>query len=220
VIDAPEPGSDGSETPTDDRTRIRLNIGLWIVLLVVATCVVVGGTEMWSKHADDGGSVWSRIGRTLVDKHEPAADLGQDVGKGVVTALPGMPDNDQRRIADVIEASTKMVTAFLNVSWKNTDGSFAEVRSMSTGDFRKQYDKSTKSLDTLAKRVHSTETGEVDWAGYVAGDQDSATVILATSGTVSSKVTKYQPQARLYRIQLDLQKVGDRWLVNNLQFVS
>lgn len=215
--DAAVSSASGSLTGTG---RTRLNIALWLAVLVLATAVIALGAWMWNKHSGDGGSVWTRIGHTLVDKQEPAADLGQDVGKGVVTSLPTMPDNDQQRIADVLESGTKMVTAFLNVDWRHTDSAFAEVRSMATGDFRKQYDKSTKSLATLTKRVKSTETGEVDWAGYVAGDQDSATVILATSGTVSSNVTKHQPQARLYRIQVDLQKVGDRWLVNNLQFVS
>ncbi|GAB3860221.1 hypothetical protein GCM10028801_22640 [Nocardioides maradonensis] len=208
----------GSQVNSD---RTRLNIGLWLAALVAAAVVLFLGSQMWHLHSGDGGTVLDRAGNTLIDKHDQAAaGLGADVGAGVVTSVPEAPSGDQQRLADILTAGTRMVTSFLNVDWKNPDASFAAVRAASTGAFRTQYDKSTAAIAKLARRMHSTERGEVIWAGYVAGDADSATVIAVTSGTVASKATKYQPHARFYRIQLDLQKVGQDWLVNNLQFVS
>ena len=219
-------GSGGPTVSTEpealtDSSRTKLNISLWVAVLVAAAVVIYLGSQMWDQHADDGGGVLHRVGRTLVDSRSaPAVELGDDVGKGVVARLPESSDADQERLASILETGSKLVTAFLNIEWKHPETSFDAVRSMATGAFKKQYDKSTKSLATLAKRVHSVEKGEVVWAGYVGGDKNSATMVLATSGTVTSNVTKHQPQARFYRIQLDLTKVGSSWLVNNLQFVS
>jgi Mce-associated membrane protein len=62
--------------------------------------------------------------------------------------------------------------------------------------------------------------GEVLWAGVVDVDEDSATVIAATSGTVANRQTNNQPVARNFRLRLDLVREDGRWLTNDLQFVG
>ena len=54
--------------------------------------------------------------------------------------------------------------------------------------------------------------GEVLWAGVVDVDQDSATVIAATSGTVANQQTDNQPVARNFRLRLDLVLEDGQWL--------
>ena len=71
----------------------------------------------------------------------------------------------------------------------------------------------------LTQRAQATQTGEVEWAGLVAGDDDSATVIVATSGTVANKLTEFEPVARTYRLQLEVDFVDGRWLTSDLQYV-
>ena len=51
-------------------------------------------------------------------------------------------------------------------------------------------------------------------------DPDSATVIVATDGTVQNKQTGPTPRAEIYRIQLQLVLEKGRWLTSDLQFVS
>lgn len=60
----------------------------------------------------------------------------------------------------------------------------------------------------------------VVWTGLVAGDDDSATVIVATSGTVKNKTTKFAEESVNYRIQVQLVSDDGTWLANDLQFVE
>ena len=88
-----------------------------------------------------------------------------------------------------------------------------------TGDFRDQYSQATEALITLLQDNKSIRTGEVIWAGVVAQDPDSATVILATTGTVQNNQTGANPKAENYRIQMQLVAEKGRWLTSDLQFV-
>lgn len=214
-------GGPGGGAERADGARTRLNIVLWVIALLCAIAVIVLAATMWSKHSSDEGGFGTRLGHTLVDKRAaPVVDFGKDVGKGVVTAQPASQPGDQQRIADVVETSAKMVDAFVNIDWRRTDSQFATVRSMATGDFQKQYDKSTKSIAKLSQRVHSVETGEVVWAAYVAGDAKTADTIVAVNGTVSSTLTKNEAVTKNLRLKVDLKKIDGRWLVDNVQFVS
>src|SRR6478752_7219825 len=59
------------------------------------------------------------------------------------------------------------------------------VAAGATGDFAKQYDTSTKDVVKILTKAKSVMKGEVLWAGIVDSDDDSASVIVATSGTVA-----------------------------------
>ena len=57
------------------------------------------------------------------------------------------------------------------------------------------------------------------WAGVVAQDPDSATVILATTGTVAEQPDRRQARGRELPLQLDLVSEKGKWLTSDLQFV-
>ena len=73
-----------------------------------------------------------------------------------------------------------------------------------TGDFAKQYAKSTEGVIEILEQNKSVMDGEVLWAGVVDPDQDSATVIVATTGTVANTQTGNKPVARNFRLKLEL----------------
>jgi Mce-associated membrane protein len=120
----------------------------------------------------------------------------------------------------VIDAATKMSNAFLNLDFEDVDASTEAVLSLATGAFRTQYQQSAEGLKKVATRAKSVQTGEVLWAGVVAADEDSATVIIASTGTVSNKTTKFEAVPRSYRLQLDLTVEDGQWLTRDLQFVA
>ena len=62
--------------------------------------------------------------------------------------------------------------------------------------------------------------GEVVWIGVVDADDDSATVLAATTGTVANAQTDDEPVARAFRLRLELVLVDGRWLTSDLQFVA
>ena len=78
----------------------------------------------------------------------------------------------------------------------------------------------TGLLAKLLTDNKSVRTGEVLWTGVVAQDPDSATVIIATTGTVANNQTGNQPKAENYRLQLQLVLEKGKWLTSDLQFVA
>ena len=178
-------GGSGDEPVTPGGTRVRLDIGLFVLALLLACGCVFGGVLVVQQHRDDE--------RT---------------------------EAEQERYGDVLAAARHEVEAFINIDYRDAQESIDAVASGATGDFRKQYDSSSAGVVKLLRREQSVMDGEVLWAGVVNVDADSATVLAATTGTVANRSTKNQQVARYFRLKLDLQKVDDRWLTSNLEFVG
>jgi Mce-associated membrane protein len=113
-----------------------------------------------------------------------------------------------------------VTTAFINIRYDDAQASIDKVVAGATGAFKEQYTKSTEALVKLLQDNESIRTGEVLWTGVVAQDPDSATVIVATDGTVQNKQTGGEPRAEIYRLQLQLELEEGRWLTSDLQFVA
>jgi len=220
------PVTPGSPEEQEGRSTARLNIVLYVVALLCLAAVVPLSFRMWDVHerdeGDHSGNWFENAIAVIADKRvDRAADtrVGQDVGAGTIEAMDPAPEADQLRTAEQLEAATKMVNAFLNLQYEEIDANIETVKSLATGPFLHQYTRAAADLTKLIQRAQATQTGEVVWAGLVAGDDDDATVIAATTGTVANKVTDFEPQARTYRLQLDLELVDGRWLTSDLQYV-
>jgi Mce-associated membrane protein len=197
------------EPPSSEDSRVGLNITLWVVVIVCAVGAIWFGQWNWDKENEpQPRSVSSDF------------QAGDRIGDAQVEAVPLADDEEQERTAAVIDAATKMANAFLNLDYEDVDASAEAVLSMATGAFRTQYQQSTEGLEKVAKRAKSVQTGEVVWAGVVAVDDDSATVIVASSGSVSNTTTKLKAVPRSYRLQLDLTLEDGQWLTRDLQFVA
>ncbi len=215
------PGEQGS------RSRVRLNSALYVVAVLCLGLVVVLSVLMSNAHRDDGGDrsgSWFESAVAVVkdERVSVAADnrAGEDVGPGTVAAMDPAPEDEQVRTADQLEGATKMVNAFLNIGYEDVEANIEAVKSLATGQFLRQYTTASNDLAKLTRRARATQTGEVVWTGLVAGDDDDATVIVATNGTVTNELTDFEPQARTYRLQLDVQLVDGRWLTSDLQYVE
>jgi Mce-associated membrane protein len=127
---------------------------------------------------------------------------------------------EQERYGDVLAAATDEANAFVNIRYDDLESSVERVTDGATGSFKKQYSKLQEGVLDVLKREKSVMEGKVLWAGVVDVDQDSATVIVATSGTVANQQSNNQPVARNFRLRLDLVLENGRWLTNDLQFVG
>lgn len=216
----------GTVTEGDpERSQKRLNVVLYAMVLACAGAVALAGTVMWQQHKSDGGDtsggVASHAWSVLVDRRAEGGNTraGDKVGSKIITAVPAGSTSEQERVALALESATKMVNAFLNVRYTDVDATVEAVLSMAAGNFKDQYTKSTKGIRATARRAQSVAKSDVVWAGYVTGDDDSATVLLAATGTVENKQTD-KPQARTYRVQVELILQDGRWLTRDLQFVA
>ncbi len=127
---------------------------------------------------------------------------------------------EQERYGDVLAAATAEAEAFINIRYDDAQASVDQVAAGATGDFRKQYDSSAKGFLQVLEQNRSVMDGKVIWSGVVDVDQDSATVIAATSGTVANVQSRNKPIARNFRLQLDLVFQDGKWLTRDLQFVG
>ncbi|GAB2457422.1 hypothetical protein GCM10027062_41720 [Nocardioides hungaricus] len=127
---------------------------------------------------------------------------------------------EQERYGAVLAAARDEVTAFINIDYRSAQESIDAVAQGATGDFAKQYDSSSQGVLRLLTRERSVMDGEVLWAGVSDIDSDSATVLVATTGTVRNRSTDNESVARYFRLKLDLQRVGGAWLTSNLEFVG
>ncbi|QIG42970.1 hypothetical protein G5V58_09535 [Nocardioides anomalus] len=178
-------------------TRTRVNVLLYVLVMAAAALLVVAAV------------------RALQDDPAPTSLPVQ----GMVE-LDEAPAGEQQRYADVMAAANQEATAFVNISYEDAQSSIDAVMAGATGDFKEQYAQSTDALVDLLTQNKSVRTGKVLWTGVVAQDPDSATVIVATDGTVQNKQTGPTPRAEIYRIQLQLVLEKGRWLTSDLQFVS
>jgi Mce-associated membrane protein len=189
-----------SEAPHADPRRVRVNVLLYVVAMAAAAFVVVLAVLLWRELSDDG---------------TPTA-----LPEAGVVALDEAPEEEQERYGDVIESATNEATAFVNIRYDDAEASIEAVMAGATGEFREQYAKSTEDVIKILEENKSVMEGEVLWTGVVAIDPDSATVVVATTGTVANIQTENKPVARNFRLQMELVLEEGKWLTRDLQFVS
>lgn len=137
-------------------------------------------------------------------------------------AAPGSTPAEARaeQYADVTRAARAETLAFLAVDHREMDKLTKRVLDGATGEFKKQYNTSLKSLMDAAISQESISTGKVEETGLGDVDDDSASVFVAASSKVQNKGTKGKIEDRSWRMKLTMAKVGDRWLVSQLEFVG
>jgi Mce-associated membrane protein len=135
-----------------------------------------------------------------------------------VPRLSAAEDREQRR-AEVLQAARQAAVNFTTLDYRELDRDLGRVLDGATGEFRTQFEAGTKDLSELVTANQAVSQGEVLEAGLVSDDADSARVLVVADSTVTN-ASDPQPQKRHYRLQLDLVRDGDRWLVSDLQFVG
>jgi len=124
------------------------------------------------------------------------------------------------RYGAVLAAANAEATAFVNLRYGRAAQGIRAVAEGATGDFRSHYVRSARRLAATMQRQRSTLTGHVVSSGVVAVLPDRATVIVATSGTVSNRRTGGQEVPRHFRLRLTLLRDGGRWLTSGIAFVG
>jgi len=175
--------------------------GLWrgvTLALTVALLAVVATIATLATVRDDGA-------RELTSAALPWRDPG-----GELTAT-------SRAVAAAARAET---LAFLEIDHRDMERLTQEVLDGATGEFARQYADRVEDLVGRARRDRSVATGEVVAVGIGSLDADSALVHVAANSQVQDRTTQGTARMRYHRLQLDLVREGDDWLVSRLQFVG
>lgn len=116
-------------------------------------------------------------------------------------------------------AATSQVTGLISVSRRTTAAEIDRLKAGATADFAAELAEQSTALRRALQSRKITSTGSVASAGVVAWSPAKARVLVAAVG----KVATGSPQSttpRAYRLQVDLRRIDERWLVSDMEFVS
>jgi len=127
--------------------------------------------------------------------------------------------SDQGQRDAAISAASAEVARLISVSATDSDAAIAELLAGATASFREDLQKQATQLQQALVANKVDADGTTVSAGIGRFVDDQATVFVAATGTVSNAGAT-APQNRDYRVKVEMQKVGDRWLVAGLEFVA
>jgi len=121
--------------------------------------------------------------------------------------------------AGALAAARQEALNLTSIDGKDIDADLKRVLDNATGGFAKDFASRSKDLKGVLTENRVVAEGRVIDAALVRGDGDTATALVVVDSTVKNKAA---PAGRdnTYRMQLDLERHGARWLTSALQFVG
>jgi Mce-associated membrane protein len=118
--------------------------------------------------------------------------------------------------AEALQAARSGVVDLTSFDYLTLDDDIEQIRRVATGDLR---DESVAQLEDRRQQITDAEAivnTEVVGAGVTRAGTDEATVLLVIQSTQESNAA---PQAQIvrYRIEVELEKPEDRWLLSGIK---
>ena len=120
--------------------------------------------------------------------------------------------------AAVLTAARQEAVNLTSQDYRTVDADLGRMADGATGQLRADLEQRAAAAKQVGVKNKAVARGVAVDAGLVVFDGDSATVVVAVDSTVSSAGAN--ATSRRYRFQLDLARVGDRWLVADLTAVG
>lgn len=124
---------------------------------------------------------------------------------------------DERR-AEAVQTASRVVTSLTSFSEGTAKQDIDGLLGDATGEFRDQFSRQAELLRSVLSKSRVSSGGRVVEAGVSSIDDHKAVVLIAATATVKNKQAP-EGQRRVYRMQVTLQREGDRWLAANLELV-
>ncbi|MCW2608145.1 MAG: hypothetical protein JWO60_2838 [Frankiales bacterium] len=121
--------------------------------------------------------------------------------------------------ADALQAARQEALNLTSVDGTDVKADLDRVLEGASGQFRQEFEAQAARLSTVLEENQVRAEGNVLDAGLTRADGDSATALVVIDSVVRNKAIP-DGQTRTYRMQLELERVGSRWLTNRLEFVS
>lgn len=129
------------------------------------------------------------------------------------------PEGSAVRTGDysqALQAARSGIVDLTSFDYLTLDDDIEQIRRVSTGDLRKE---SVDQLDSRRKDITDSKAvvnTEIIDAGVTRATDEAATVLMLIQSTQQSTAAK-QPEIVRYRIEVTLQKSGDRWLLSGIK---
>ncbi len=121
--------------------------------------------------------------------------------------------------ADAVQAARQEALNLTSVDATDLDGDLERVLEGASGTFREEFEAQSTTLRSVLQENQVAAEGTVLDAGLARFSEDAATALVVIDSVVRNRSVP-DGQTRTYRMQLELERVGDRWLTSSLQFVS
>ena len=125
-------------------------------------------------------------------------------------------EEDSRQSA--LQVARQVAVGLTTVSKDTAQQDVSHLMDMATGSFKDQFAQQADVFRKVVQQASVTSKGTVAEAGVSSVDGDTVTVLAAVSATVQNADAPSGEQ-RQYRMKMQLQHDGDRWLVSDLEFV-
>jgi len=122
-------------------------------------------------------------------------------------------DNERTQVA---AAAGQLAVDFTSIDYTKLQTEFAETATHATPDFAKKYLATVRTFAPLYRKGKVVQTTSVDVTGIQSMTPTTAVVLVALKGTATNTATPNGSQ-QLFRMQIDLAKVGKTWLASNVQ---
>jgi len=141
----------------------------------------------------------------------------------VLAAVEGVDRHNasllDRARSNALASARQTALNLTSVDGQDIDGDLKRVQDSATGTFGQEFAQQSARLRGVLTDNKVVSEGRVLDAALVRGDQRTATVIVVADSLVKNKASP-NGTPRTYRMQLDLEHHGDRWLTSSLQFVG
>ncbi|SDF90703.1 Mce-associated membrane protein [Blastococcus aurantiacus] len=114
-----------------------------------------------------------------------------------------------------LQAARSGVVDLTSFDYLTLDDDIEQIRRVATGDLR---DDSVSELEDRREEIAELEAvvnTEIIGAGVTRADTEDATVLLVIQATQESAASE-QVQVSRYRLEVNLEKSGDRWLLSGI----
>ena len=120
---------------------------------------------------------------------------------------------------DAVSAARQEIVNLHGIKYTTIDADLKRILDGATGAFKDQFARAQTTIKPILVERKTLMTANVRYAGVVRADTDSATVLIGVDRTVKDS-TAPTGAVDQYRLRVDLEKHGGRWLVSELQDVD
>jgi Mce-associated membrane protein len=120
--------------------------------------------------------------------------------------------------ASAVQVATQVVTDLTSVTSKTVTADMNRLLGETTGAFRDQFTQQEELYSKLLNDSQVSSAGTVVQAGVEGIQPGKATVLIASVAEVKNNAA-IDGQHRVYRMRVNLEREGDRWLASNMELV-
>ena len=120
---------------------------------------------------------------------------------------------------DALRYAKQMAINLTSISVEDLDNDISQVLEGATGEFEDDFANRSDNLREVLTTNKVTSEGKVLEAALVRADEETATALVVVDATVRNAANP-DGGVNTYRMKLELERQGDRWLTSLLEFVG